>query len=153
MSDATDRRPRPTYPVEVVGKWKPSIPQRLRGWLLGAPSRLSYLIDSDATRSTGEDAFSSGEGGTWAWYPASGTFAPRPLGRWWLISGSGTAAYGSVHRSSDRIRFVPNSFWAARGVSDWEREVLHEDVDGLWHRLVLADGVTVLRSRRFHRSR
>ena len=123
--------------------------QRLRGWMLGAPSRLYYLFDSNSARITGEDAFSAGEGGAWAWYPVSGAFAPRPLSRWWQVSGSGTAVYGSVTRVGDRVRFVPNAFWSARGVSDWEREVLDEDVDGSWRRVTFADGVTVLRHRRF----
>lgn len=132
----------------MSAKWRPHVALRLRGWLLGAPSRLYYLVNSDETRVTNEDAFSPGEGG-WAWYPAWGTFVPHALGRWWTISGSCTAVFGSVRRSEDRIRFVPNPFWSARGLSDWEREVINEDVDRVWHRFEFADGVTVLRKRRF----
>lgn len=127
--------------------------QRLRGWLLGAPLRLYYLVDSDAVRMTNEDAFSSGEDGTWEWYPVSGTFSPRPLGRWWRVSGSGTAVYGSVRRSDDQVRFVPNAFWSSRGVSDWERTIIDEDEDGRWRRLRFDDGITVLRRRRTERVR
>jgi hypothetical protein len=112
---------------------------------------LHYLFDSNAVRTNDEDAFSSGEGGVWAWYPASATFAPRPLGWWWLAAGEGAPAFGSITRTGDQIRFVPNAFWSSRGLSDWERNVHREDVDGAWRRLTFDDGVTIIRDRRLHR--
>ena len=145
-----DRESAGTLPG-VRRSWKPSVLSRLWGWVAGAPSRIHYLYDSNAVRITDEDAFSSGEGADWAWYPRSGSFAPRHLGRWWRVSGSGAPSFGSLRRTAGRVRFVPNGFWASRGISDWERDVIDESVDGPWHHLTFNDGETVIRKRRSRR--
>ena len=133
----------------VGERWVPSTAARLWGWAVRAvPDGVGHLLDPGRARSTDEDLFSAAEGGDWSWYPSAGSFAPVPRRTSWRLAGRGACVHGSLHRSGDQVRFVPNAYGRTRGTADWERRLVFEESQGSWRHLTFADGDTVVRRRR-----
>ncbi|MGZ4717033.1 MAG: hypothetical protein ACXWCB_10100, partial [Acidimicrobiales bacterium] len=135
-------------PTVELGR-RPSTPERLRAWLLMAPSRPPLVSKSLFSEPDRDDFFSRGDGADWAWYPMAGSITTRRLSKRWELAGPGASALGSVTRKDGRVRFVPNDYWQRKGIPDWEREIISEQSDGRWVSITASDGVAILRRRRW----
>lgn len=102
---------------------KPAYYRRIWAALVMAPQKVAHLAFPGLGIPGDEDGFSSTEIGNARWYPMAGSGRQQVSVNILRFGGKGLAIPGQASADSNRLRFVPNRYWRARGVTDWEADV------------------------------